>query len=388
MIDLQNIIDSAVARHDAPYLVAMLTNRDGVVWSGASGEGRPGVPVDTDTPLRLWSMTKAVGSVAILLLVDRGQLSLDAPIDDVLPELRDVQVVQRVEESGPVMRPANTRITLRHLLTHSSGLAYPLYSSTMMAYAQSTNMPLVSEGTIDDLRYPLVFEPGTDFAYSIGLDWAGLAVERISGASIDKFCHDEVFEPLTLSGMTFQKADVEAALPPAFARDEEGNLEPTVFDPPTEPQLYGLGNGLFSRTTDYARFLRFILRGGELDGTRIMSPQTFDLLTRDLMPELVAGPLRSEIPGFSLDVDLYGRGSAMGHTAGFVRCREGVEGRRSEGSLWWAGFLNTHYWIDPAMDIAGLLMTQTLPFCDPRLMQVFEQFEGAAYRSLSTSTSA
>jgi methyl acetate hydrolase len=384
MDQLQHVIDRAVDDGDLPYVVGAVVSRDGTVWAGSAGQARPDQPAGFDAPFRLWSMTKSVGSVAILRLVDTGALKLDESVLELLPELAEASVIEEVGPTRASLRPATAPITLRHLLTHTSGLAYPLFSNLMMRYALATGMPLVSEGTIDDLRYPLAFDPGTDFAYGVGVDWAGLAIERATGRSVEEFCRSEVLEPLGLDGMTFRRDDVADRLVDVFARSGDGGFQPAEFDPPHEPELHGLGNCLFGRPADFARFLTFILRGGELDGARLLSPGTFSLLIHDLVPTLAAGPLRSQIPDFSQDIDLYGRGDRMGHSAGFLVTREDMPGLRSSGSLWWAGFLNTHYWIDPTAGTAGLLMTQLLPFGDARMMSVLERFERAAYASVAS----
>lgn len=379
MSRLDAVLQQAVATKAAPFLVAMTANSDGVLWKGAAGEARPGVPAGEDTLFAYWSMTKAIGSLATLVLVDRGQLSLDTPVGDVLPRFDDLQVLEGIVDDRARMRRPRSRATLRHLLTHTSGLAYPMFNAAMIEYGQVTEMSYVMKGDISELEFPLMFDPGTAFSYGIGVDWAGLLIQELSGKSVDVFCRDEVLAPLGMNSVVFEPEHSQAPLATAHRREDD-HFTPMEFRPPPHPELYGFGNAMFGTADDYLRFLRFVLRGGELDGTRLLRPETFEFLVSNQAGNAAVPMPRSLDQALSRDADVCFTPSRMSHTAAFFRTEDDIPGMRSAGSLWWSGFLNTHYWVDPKRDIAAVFMTQTLPFCDDGLMPALREFEQAVYQ--------
>ena len=175
---------------------------------------------------------------------------------------------------------------------------------------------------------------------------------------------------------------MSAQLADLFIRTPEDRFEKLNFAAPSHPELYGLGVALYGTAPDYMRFLRFVLNGGELDGQRIISPETFELMRSNQIGDLRIPPIATYRRDISFDVDRLFSQTSMSHTAGFLRTEADVDGMRNAETLWWAGFLNTHYWVDSSAGVAALLMTQTLPFCDPRYMSVLDDFERAVYQDL------
>jgi CubicO group peptidase (beta-lactamase class C family) len=376
-------IPEAVARQDLPFAVGMVADSAGVVWAGASGQSSGGHEAGPDTLFRLFSMTKGIGSLAALILVDRGQLSLETPVADVLPEFAKLQVVESVGPEGPVLRPARRPATLRHLLTHTSGLAYEAFHETMHVFQQSTGLQdHLTTGAISSLQTPLMFDPGEGWAYGIGYDWAGYMVQQVDGRPIHQICQEEILDPLGLKNTAFESDAVPAPLADLHLRGEDGTFSTMEFAAPSNPEIYGMGVALYGTAPDYMRFLRLILNGGELDGYRPIGPETLRLMTTNQIGSMTVPVVTSHRPDLSCDVDHLFAETPMTHTAAFVRSERDVPGMRRAGSLWWAGFFNTHFWIDPATDVAALLMTQSLPFCDARYMRVFTDFERAVYRDL------
>ncbi|MEF2978959.1 serine hydrolase domain-containing protein [Subtercola sp. YIM 133946] len=381
---LDELLAEAVAHDDVPFVVAMVANSAGIVWQGRAGNGNGTEPVQTDAVFRIYSQTKAIGAAAAMILVDRGLLSLDTPVVSVLPEFGQLPLLESMGPSGPVLRAPREVCTLRHLLTHTSGLAYEGMDERMTAYRDFTGHPVVAVSSMEVLlRYPHIFEPGTGFAYGVGLDWVGLMIERIDGRRIDQFCREELFEPLGMIDTVFEPDDRRERIPDLRWRSADGDFVVADVAPPPHPEFYGLGICLYGTAGDYLRFLRMILNGGELDGRRVLSERAVQRMLQNQMPEGVSvSPIVSSDHGWSHDIDFLA-GTRKTWTAGFLRNEQAIEGRRAAGSLAWAGIFNSHYWLDPASDLAAVYMTQSLPFVEPRVMERFDEFERAVYARFS-----
>jgi CubicO group peptidase (beta-lactamase class C family) len=383
MSNLDRLLRSAIARGDVPYAVAMVGNHAGPVWGAASGEATAGCPVSVDTTFRLWSMTKAIGSLAAMILIDRGSLSLETPVEEIIPSFGELKVIESISAEGElVLRPALRRATLRHLLTHTAGTAYPLFNEKMLRYMQVTGQSYVSTGAIDELMAPLVFDPGEGWAYGIGVEWTGYMVQEVTGIPIDQFCTVEIFEPLGMTSTVFEPEDAASRPAQVYGRAADGSFTPIEFAPPPHPEIYGMGGAVYSTAPDYLRLLQLVLAGGAVDGRRIVSVDSLELMMQSQMAGATVPRIKSLDYGISADVDLVFADTPVTHTAGFLRTERDIPGMRCAGSLWWAGFLNTHFWVDPTRDVAAVFMTQTLPFCDPRCMDVLADFERAVYADL------
>jgi CubicO group peptidase (beta-lactamase class C family) len=382
---LDALLADAVERRDLPFVVAMVAHREGVCWQGHAGPAAGPAPVGPDAVFRIFSQTKPIGAAAAMILIDRGELSMETPVASVLPEFDRVRVVERLGPDGPVLRAPRTTCTLRHLLTHTSGLAYEGLDERMTAFRDAVPAP----GAIGTLRnlsgYPMIFDPGEGFAYGVGLDWVGLLIQRVDGRTVDRFCREELFEPLGMADTVFEPDDRRHRIPPLRQRTADGGFQIVDMGPPPRPEFYSLGICLYGTAADYLRFLRMLLNRGELDGRRVLSERAVDLMLRDQLPSGVAvPPMRSSDQAWSADIDLF-PGTPKTWTAGFLRNERALPGRRAAGSLTWGGIFNTHHWLDPANGVAAVYMTQSLPFVEPRLMARYEEFERAVYRHLAAS---
>jgi CubicO group peptidase (beta-lactamase class C family) len=323
-------------------------------------------------------MTKAVGSTAAMILIDRGELDPDAPVESIVPAFAEIQVLEGFEGDTPILRAPRTKATVRHLATHTSGLVYEIWNPDVPRYMAATGHPSILSGLKESLRYPMVFDPGTRWDYGINIDWLGQVVEAVDGRSIDAFCQAEIFDPLGMADTAFEVEDRHRGrLGTVYARGEDGGLAPFEVAPPAHPAFYGMGHALYSTAPDYMRFLRMFLNRGQL-GARVLSAAAVERMLANHIGDLRVGPLTSVMPAFSADVDLF-PGIPKTHSLGFLRVEQDVPGMRSAGAQGWAGLCNTHFWFDPARDVAGLIMTQSLPFADPRFLQVYAAFERAVY---------
>ena len=380
MLELDRVLADAIASDDAPFLVAMVGTGDGVRWSGAAGPCSPGHVASVDTVFRILSMSKAVGSTAAMILMERGLLSPDATVESILPEFAEVKLLDGFGADGPILRAPKVKATVRHLATHTSGLVYEFWNPDVPRYMAMTEAPTILSGLVRSLNYPLQFEPGTRWDYGIGVDWLGRVVERVDGRRIDRFCREEIFEPLGMSDTAFEvEPHMAARLASVSIRGEDGRFGDFAIAPPSHPEVYGMGHALYSTATDYMRFLRMYLNRGALDGRRVLSEATLDAMLANQIGGIPIQCLKTAAPALSADVELF-PGLRKSHSMAFLRLEEDAAGRRHAGSQGWAGVLNSHYWFDPKADIAGLLMTQSLPFAEPRFMAVYEKFERAAYR--------
>lgn len=380
MSKLNDILTQAVAAGAAPGFVAMTGNAEGVRWSGAAGERAPGKPMTEDTVFRIFSMTKAVGSTAAMILIDRGKLDFDTPVDSILPDFSKIQVLEGFDGDKPRMRAPRTRATVRHLATHTSGLVYEFWNAEVPKWMAATGHPTILSGLKSSLFYPMAFDPGERWDYGIGIDWLGQVVEAVDGRRIDAFCREEIFGPLGMVDTDFE-ADAAAAadrLASASARGEDGRFAPFEIAPPSRPEFYGMGHTLYSTAADYMRFLRMFLNKGSLDGQRVLSERGVERMLANHIGELRIGPMKTAAAAVTADFDPF-PGTPKTHSFGFMRVEADVPGMRSAGSQAWAGVLNTHYWMDPAKDVIGLIMTQTLPFVEPPFMKTYEAFERAVY---------
>jgi len=380
MSDLDKVIREAVAAQDAPFLVAMMGNADGVTWSGAAGERCPGQAATADTVFRIFSMTKAVGSTAAMILMDRGKLSPDATVESILPEFGALKVLEGFGPDGPKLRAPRVKATVRNLATHTSGLVYEFWNADMPRYMEATGAPSILSGLIQSLNYPLLFEPGERWDYGIGIDWLGRVVEKVDGRRIDRFCIEEIFQPLRMPDTRFE---VEPHMAPRLAavkiRGEDGRFADFALAPPSNPEFYGMGHSLYSTAPDYMRFLRMFLNHGVLDGKRILSETGLQRMLSNQIGNTPIPCLKTVVPAITADAEFF-PGRRKSHSMAFMRFEEDIPGMRLAGSQGWAGVLNTHFWIDPKADVAGLLMTQSLPFVEPRFASTYENFERAAYR--------
>lgn len=379
MQDLNAILNNAVRANDVPFVVAMTGNANGTTWSGVAGDRAPGMVATEDTVFRIFSMTKAVGATAAMILIDRGQLSMDTPVEEILPQFAEIQLLEGFDGDTPRLRRPKVKATVRHLATHTSGFVYEFWNRDIPKYMELSGHPTILSGLKTSLNYPLIFEPGERWDYGIGIDWLSQVVEAVDGRRIDAYCQEEIFTPLGMPDTNFEVNDSMAKrLAVVKARGGDGQFADFELAPPSKPEFYGMGHALYSTAPDYMRFLRMFLNKGQLEGNRVLSERAVETMLANQTGDIRVGKLTTVAPEVTADTELF-PGLEKTHSFGCVRMEEGVPGMRRAGAQGWAGVLNTHYWFDPSEDIAGLIMTQSLPFVEPRFMKVYEQFEQAVY---------
>jgi methyl acetate hydrolase len=380
---IDSILADSVVAGEVPGVVAAAADADGVIHQTAVGRRSLAgdAAMTMDTVFHIASMSKAVTAAAAMQLVEQGKLGLDQPAGEIVPFLASPMVLDGFDAAGePKLRPAKGVITLRRLLTHTAGFVYPVWNEDMNRYVAKTGHPSTNSGKLDALKAPLAYDPGDRWEYGINIDVAGYMVEVVSGQTLEAYLHEHLFGPLGMDDTGFVlKAKWRDRMVRAHARDGNGGLTPLEFTPPVEnPAFYPGGGGLFSTAPDYIRFLRALMGGGILDGARVLRPETVAVMAQNHMGPLNVSPMITVNPALSNDCELFPGMDKKWGLSFLINTRD-VAGGRSAGSLAWAGVYNTYYWLDPVKQIAGVLMTQILPFADKTVLALLDRFERAVY---------
>ncbi len=365
-------------------VVAMAATGKDIIYEGAFGRRDLSRPdrMTTDSVFMLASMTKAVTSVAAMQLVEQGKLSLDDPLDRLLPELAAPLVFEGFAGDGtPNLRSANRPITLRHLLTHTAGFTHQNWNPDIGRYQVATGTPDLGTGTNASLRLPLLFDPGERWEYGISLEWVGKAIEAASGKTLGAYFRDRVTGPLGMDDTAFGAIPAHRdRLVSTYRRDPSGSLQPIEIKSSRGEYEAG-GGGLYSSALDYIAFLQMLLNHGQHNDERILKPETVQLMGQNHIGDLEVTKMTTVVPAVSNDFELFpGMAKKWGLSA-LINTERGPNGR-SAGSLSWGGIANSYFWADPTKQVAGVFMTQLFPFGDPMALDLCGGFERRIYESL------
>lgn len=382
---VQEILERAVETGAIPGGAFVLTGPEGDVQEVTAGTVRLGTeePVTTDTMYRLMSMTKAVASVGALQLVERGELRLDHDVASIIPEFGEIKVLDGFDDDRPRLREPSRPATVQELFTHTSGHGYVFLSPELVRYYEVTGLPDPLSGVRSSLQQPLIADPGTEWNYGISLDWLGLVIEAVSGQDLPSYLTEHVLGPLAMSETTFTPSDEQRSrLMAVHSRTPEGGFTISELDLPAEPEYWAAGHGLHGTAGDYARFMAALLAGGELDGNRILRPETVDLMFTDHLAGIPLPPegTVSTMPELSNDVPPLPFAQTFG--LGLHVFTEDLPGMRRAGSGDWSGLCNCYYWLDRTSGVAGAFLTQVLPFYDGPLLEAVLGSEQAVYAEI------
>ena len=380
---IDDALRTAVERGDVPGVVALVTDRNGVVYRGAFGvtDVESKRPMAVDSMFRIASMTKAITSTALMQLIEQGKLGLEDPVEKYLPEMAKLPVFESFDAATGAyrLRPSTRPITVRQVLTHTSGLGYPFTSTTLRDFK-----PHAGETYKDG---PLIFEPGERWHYGTSTDIVGRLVEKISGEKLEDYFLKHILVPLKMSDTSYNIPEAKAArVVPSMQRDGERMDGKIVLQSPQPPLTVATpigGGGLTATADDYGRFVRMLLNGGSLDGVRVLKSETVALMGQNAIGSVSVPALKAAMPR-SADFTFINDGKDK-WGLGFLITVDHVPGKRSAGSLSWGGINNTYYWIDPSRGIAGVIMMQYLPFADAKALGVYDAFERAVYRSVEAA---
>jgi methyl acetate hydrolase len=382
---IDRALQQAVEKRAVAGVVAMGATQDGVIYEGSYGSRNPQTheAMTPDTVFWLLSMTKAITATACMQLVEQGRINLDEPASKILPQLAAPKVLEGFDAAGqPRLRPARRPITVRHLLTHTSGFTYSIWSDALTRYEKASGMPDIASCSNGAFAAPLEFDPGDRWEYGIGMDWIGKIVEAVSDQSLEIYFRENIFQPLGMSNTGFLiGSEQKRRVATLHNRQPDGSLVASPFEMPQRPEFFMGGGGLFSTPRDYMAFLQMLLHGGEFRGARVLKPETVEAMHRNQIGELSVVEMKSAQPAYSNSFDQF---PGMPHKWGFsfdLNTRPGPHGRAA-GSLSWAGLLNSYFWLDPVKRVTGAVFTQTLPFFDPQVVELYGQFESGLYRGL------
>jgi CubicO group peptidase (beta-lactamase class C family) len=325
-------------------------------------------PMRADTIFRIYSMTKPVASVALMMLHERGAFHLGDPVHKYIPSWENLRVYRYGQYPNFVTEPVERPMTVRDLLTHTSGLSYGILERTHLDTAYRKLGIADGQGTLAEMmeklsRLPLEFSPGTRWGYSVATDAVARLVEVFSGRRFDEYLRDRIFEPLGMVDTGYTVPDEKV---PRFAanylRSPEG--APTLFDDPADsayarPKPLFLGSsGLVSTAADYYRFGEMLRRGGELDGVRLLGPRTVRYMTTNHLPGGVDLASMAMESSFS-ETRYEGVGFGLGFSVTVDPVRAHVPG--SIGEFGWGGMASTAFWVDPVEEMTVVFMVQLVP---------------------------
>ena len=370
---LSTLLKSATDRGDVPGVVVAVVDKNGVLYNEAFGKSSTvkDTPMTKDTIFNMASMTKPITSTAIMILVDEGKLKLDDEVAKYLPKWKDPQVISKFNEADASFetRPAKRQITIRHLLTHTSGIGYGFSSPMLTKIMEKTKK--------SEMDSPLLFDPGESWAYGASTRVLGLVVEAVSGQKIDAYLQARILGPLGMNDTSYLVPSTKYSRVVAVnARNASGKFEERPV-PATLPATVQGDGGLYGTASDYGLFLRMLLNRGTLNGKRILSEQSAKLMLEPATGTVVVKEQQSANPSLSRNFPVGAGKDKWG--LGFQLAAEKLPNRRSPGSGTWAGIFNTHFFIDPSRELGVVVMMQTLPFYDEASMKVYAGAEEAVY---------
>ncbi len=354
---LMDVLQAEVDKKRLPGAVALVARHGQVALFDSLGHLNPaqGTAMKRDARFRIYSMTKPIVSVAVMMLMEDGKLLLSDTVANHLSEFGAQQVAVMLDGSLQ-LQPSRQPATLHDLLRHTAGMTYEFLGNTPVQ-RQYTQLRIGSrERSLADFTQqlaalPLICEPGTAFEYSRATDVLGRIIETVSGQSLQAFLKERIFEPLGMPDTAFHvQAHHHELIAEPFARDPDGGVQMRVIDVRSDAALASGGGGLTSTAMDYARFLQFMLNRGELDGVRLLGPRTIDFMTTDHLGDIgvFSAGSRSLLPA--------GHGFGLGFA---VRKHLGVTSvPGSVGTYFWGGLAGTTFFVDPALDMFAILMLQ------------------------------
>jgi CubicO group peptidase (beta-lactamase class C family) len=332
-----------------------------------------GLPMEKDTIVRMYSMSKVVTSVAALILIEEARLRLGDSVGDYLPELAKMKVLTGGTAEKPLLADAKGPITIKHLFTHTSGLTYNFGKSPVETLNDQAKLPeatSLADFVTRVSRLPLAHEPGERFTYGVSTDILGAVIEKVSGRSFGTFLEERLFRPLGMKDTGFFVPDAKRSRLAVLYESKDGKLQPAKagfgIEPGPGPKLESGGAGLFSTAGDYARFMQMLLNGGQLDGVRVLSRKTVELMMANHLDHLerkTHGTNESEGFGLggSVRIDLE-RGNSLG----------------SIGQFGWDGAATTYARLDPKERTVMILLVQHFPFNEQALFGRFSTLGYAA----------
>jgi methyl acetate hydrolase len=370
----------AVGRGDSPGVVALVVNRDGVLYEGAAG--KLDVVHDRTMPVNaifsIASMTKPVTSVAIMMLFEEGKLKLDDPVAKYLTGFDNPRVITKFNEKDATYetRPAKRPITIRHLLTHTSGIGY--------SFCNPIENRLVEATKKNEWELPLLNDPGDKWNYSASTAVLGMVVEKLSGQPLEAYFQQHIFQPLGMVDTSYAVAPAkQPRVATKYSRTNGRLQELSKRSIPSTPVAPFRGDGgLYSTVQDYGKFMRMLLNGGRLGPAQILSESSVRMMGENNIGSIFVELQPAADPAYAKAFPLGAGHDKFGLGFQIASGDPQYAKFRSAGSMSWAGINNTEFWIDPVQHIGGVMMMQTLPFYDDGALRTLRGFEELVYQAL------
>lgn len=374
---LSRFVTSAVARGAAPGLVALVVNRDEVMYEAAFGklDVARNIDMPADAIFRIASMTKPITSVAVMMLVEEGKVRLDDPVSAYLSGYSNPQVVATFNPADSTYqgRPAARPITIRHLLAHTSGIGYT-FSNAIVARLQQASQK-------SEVELPLVHDPGDKWTYGASTRVLGDLVATISGRPLDVFFQDRIFAPLRMVDTSFSVPAHTVSRVATAHRRTDGTLAEQPNPRTLQSPVRGDG-GLYSTARDYGQFVQMLLNGGTLRGAKVLDAASVQMMGQNQTGAVVVEEQPAVNPAVTRPFPIGAGKDTFGLGFQIAAFDQRYAKLRSPGSLSWAGINNTHFWIDPTKQIGVVLLMQVLPFYDARVLELLRGFEELLYAHL------
>jgi CubicO group peptidase (beta-lactamase class C family) len=356
---IESAIEEVLKKKQTAGVVTVVARNGKIAYLKPMGmmDIEAGKPMAEDTIFRIYSMSKPITTVAAMTLYDEGRFQLDDPVSKFLPEFKDVKVYEDKDATVDQKSP----MTMRDLMRHTSGLTYGAFGNTavdrmyqeknVLDYNHDLAHMVTKLGTI-----PLEYQPGTRFNYSMSVDVLGRVVEVISGKPLDEFLSERVLKPLDMKDTSFYVSKEKLGrLASVYGPKDDGlGVVEAVGEFEKKPALLSGGGELVSTARDYLRFCQMALNGGELDGTRILRPETLAMMTKNQLPAeaVPISVMGTAMPGVGFGLGFSVRVAAADDSAGVV------------GEFGWGGAASTHFWISPKDKLIVIVLQQHMPFYD------------------------
>jgi len=366
-----------------PGVVVGVTSGESTQYEAGFGvrSTRTFAPMTVDTVFNIASMTKPIAGAAVMQLVEKNILNLDTPASEILPYLGEVKVLVRFDEAGNVISRSPKRpLTLRHLLTHTSGFSSDWCNALLEQYISTTGHPRMSTGMKKALEVPLVFDPGEKWGYGVSMDWAGLILEEVTGVTLHEYIRAHITEPLEMFDTTYFPSDeMKSRMTSVHIPQGNRRFQANEHVIASNREYWGGGGGLYSTVSDYMKFIRMILNDGRAPHSQLFESGTIELMTRNAMGANRVEMLVSTNKSIANDAEFFpGLEKTWGLT--FQINENKTPTGRSPGSLSWSGIFNTYFWIDHEKDIGGVFLSQLQPWMDVSALALFEKFEALVYQ--------
>ena len=374
---LTRFLQDAVGRGDVPGIVVGIVNREGPLYLEAFGKQNVSrdVPMGKHAIFNIASMTKPLTSAGVMLLVQQERIRIDEAVATYLPQYRDRRVLTRFNEADASYETRASRgpITIRHLLTHTSGIGYSFSNQTVAALQRKN-------GT-NELDMPLLFEPGEHWAYGASTRVLGQLIEKVSGEKLDEFLTSRLLRPLGMQDTAYAVPADQVGRVASTHRRVNGAL---VENPPAAKVASAVAGdgGLYSTAADYGRFLQMLVNDGKMGKTTILKAETIRTMFRNHTGDVVVERQNTTNPALSASFPIGAGDDTWGLGFQLYTPRTKQLNMRSPGSGTWAGIFNTHFWVDPTKRVGVVVMMQLLPFYDEKAMQVLAGVEERLYQNL------